>query len=270
MKYFKYPGNKSLRTLVALHVDDYLTCTRKGDKTRVIRAVIHNVLLEYGGRFLKIDPISKGWYDGGLKAAKIRVGVAFRDAKAANKVRYVQDMQNFSLMSNNCSCNHDEKSDVYPQKKTTLQGLACPSSSLLDLARSQLTVSSDSICQQNAPSTDAAAAAAANASTSTIDQQVLKPCPIESDDADAALDTANQLLEGLVSTFDDVEGSTSFFSEEQDTNVGSSLLLEEVEPLTVSEEEQNSREQLLSDFILSNDLYIDDFIQTLSHAYVGH
>jgi hypothetical protein len=40
-----------------------------------------------GGRFLKYDYVAKSWYDGGLVAAKQRVGIAFRDATTPRKMK---------------------------------------------------------------------------------------------------------------------------------------------------------------------------------------
>lgn len=92
LKYFNHPGNRMLRTLTVLKLDDYLQCKRKGEKTAILRSVIH-AIFSNDGRFLKFDSTAQIWYDGGLAAAKVRVGVAFRDAKAPNKMRYVEDMK---------------------------------------------------------------------------------------------------------------------------------------------------------------------------------
>lgn len=81
---FKHPGNQYLRSLIAPQVELYSTCTVRTQKTAIIRDIIGGIY-RMGGKFIKYDHPSLKWYDGGLEAAKIRVGVAFRDAVARRK-----------------------------------------------------------------------------------------------------------------------------------------------------------------------------------------
>lgn len=75
---YQHPGNKYLRTLIAPKVASYQKCTIKAQKSAIIETVIEGVFRR-GGRFLKYDHAAIKWYDGGLKAAKLRVSIAFRD-----------------------------------------------------------------------------------------------------------------------------------------------------------------------------------------------
>lgn len=129
MHNFKHAGNIALRTNIFLKLDEYLACQRKREKTAIIRGVIDEVLSE-GGSFLKYDTVNKVWFDGGMAAAKIRVGVGFRDAKSPDKLRYVRDMQSSLTTIDDDPEPNDSTSS--PQEK-----ISCPStvqsSSLLDL-----------------------------------------------------------------------------------------------------------------------------------------
>merc|ERR1712228_1061539 len=58
----------------------------------IIRETIRYIRVKQGGRFLKADKDGR-WYDGGMKAAKSRVGTAFRDAGVPNKVKCMKALQ---------------------------------------------------------------------------------------------------------------------------------------------------------------------------------
>lgn len=80
---FRHEANQALRTIIVRHLEDYLAATRSG-KTVLIESIIESIT-EKGGRFLLHDKKVGMWYDGGMQAAKNRVGAAFRDAKKASK-----------------------------------------------------------------------------------------------------------------------------------------------------------------------------------------
>lgn len=84
VKNFVHPGNGFLRALIETKVGSYQRCTAQCQKTMVIADVI-GTIFKRGGRFLKLDYSTRLWYDGGLPAAKLRVGIAFRDAVARKK-----------------------------------------------------------------------------------------------------------------------------------------------------------------------------------------
>ena len=84
---YKHPGNQQLRASISAHAHEFGACQQRKEKTAIIQRVIRGVT-DGGGRFLKLNPDSDTWYDGGMDAAKYRVGVAFRDAlRPQNKER---------------------------------------------------------------------------------------------------------------------------------------------------------------------------------------
>lgn len=83
---FRHKGNHALRAKIALNSEKYVRCSSRKAKTVLIHEVILSVMKE-GGRFLLHDKISERWFDGGLEAAKKRVGAAFRDASVPGKVK---------------------------------------------------------------------------------------------------------------------------------------------------------------------------------------
>lgn len=92
LKNFKHAGNQALRHKIIAELDRYLECTRRSDKTAIIRGVVHEIMQE-GGRFLKFDFGAKVWFDGGIAAARKRVGVAFRDATDPTKVTFIANLK---------------------------------------------------------------------------------------------------------------------------------------------------------------------------------
>lgn len=81
------PANQKLRVKVFELLEEYKSSTRTG-KTGVIRGIIAE-LTQDGGRFLKYDVDTQQWYDGGIDAAKGRIGAAMRDAATPDKVKYI-------------------------------------------------------------------------------------------------------------------------------------------------------------------------------------
>jgi hypothetical protein len=87
-------GNEILRARVALTLEEYSSCRKKEDKTDIINRIVGSLYAD-GCRFLKYDPDVDMWYDGGIKLAKTRVGIAFRDAMQPNKVKCMNAMKEF-------------------------------------------------------------------------------------------------------------------------------------------------------------------------------
>jgi hypothetical protein len=89
---FEHMGNEILRARVALTLEEYSSCWKKEDKTDIINRIVGSLYAD-GCRFLKYDPDVDMWYDGGIKLAKTRVGIAFRDAMQPNKVKCMDAMK---------------------------------------------------------------------------------------------------------------------------------------------------------------------------------
>lgn len=108
---FNHPGNRYLRTLIETKVESFRKCTAQSQKTVIITTII-GVIFSQGGRFLKRAPprknmLSKAWYDGGLTAAKLRVGIAFRDA-VARKKRQALEQAKCTVTKAPLLADHDE------------------------------------------------------------------------------------------------------------------------------------------------------------------
>jgi len=93
-KSFKHPGNQRLRTLIVLSLERYDRCESRKQKTLLIREIIQSIL-KGGGRFLKFDKTNDGWFDGGMQAARSRVGFAFRDARTPDKVKCIGKLKEY-------------------------------------------------------------------------------------------------------------------------------------------------------------------------------
>jgi hypothetical protein len=89
---FQHPGNSLLRIRVAAKLEEYQNQFNGKLKVIIVNSVISQFIAE-GARFLKRDPSTKLWYDGGIKAAKERVGSAFRDASRPNKVKCMEKLK---------------------------------------------------------------------------------------------------------------------------------------------------------------------------------
>jgi hypothetical protein len=86
---FKHPGNSLLRVMVAYKLEEYRKQPTRPLKSKVVNSIISQLDAE-GARFLELDRHVGLWYDGGIKAAKQRVGSAFRDANQPNKVKCME------------------------------------------------------------------------------------------------------------------------------------------------------------------------------------
>lgn len=78
--------------MVALQLEEYRKQTVKTMKTKLVNTVIADFAAQ-GARFLKLDRSVGLWYDGGTKAAKERIGSAFRDASQPNKVKCMEKLK---------------------------------------------------------------------------------------------------------------------------------------------------------------------------------
>jgi hypothetical protein len=84
---------------------------KRAEKTTIIRSVIDQTLRQ-GGRFLKYDYSSTAWYDGGMAAAKARVGVAFRDARSPTKKMYIAKMKREAAEARSRSASASSMDDI--------------------------------------------------------------------------------------------------------------------------------------------------------------
>lgn len=123
---FNHHGNELLRIRVAMKLDDYCKQAKRSLKTKIIDCLIVDFFAE-GARFLKLDRVTGMWFDGGIKAAKERIGSAFRDASQPNKVKCMQklkehisakdqsgDLRKFFMTANGKSCGADRSRPAVP------------------------------------------------------------------------------------------------------------------------------------------------------------
>lgn len=75
-------GNKRFRVLIEMHRERYQTAPSRDDKTRITCKIVGMIRSwTPGGRFLKLDPQTKEWYDVGDEYAREKVSHALRSAK---------------------------------------------------------------------------------------------------------------------------------------------------------------------------------------------
>lgn len=262
MHHFKHPGNQSLHGLIVLYIDKYLQCERKRDKTTIVRTVMKAIFND-GRRFLKYDSSSKSWYDGGLATAKTRVGVAFRDAKVPNKVRYVKDMK--AALANLEREPPKTKPKLRPSSKAPSPARVVkptrPSSSDFQLILPQMVLpdfpSSESQIQTPSPISTRMDQAPSIVDHTNI--AFFESIPLVSDNESLGDSTADHMLEDLstVGDLDDDESSCSHQWEEESVN----SCCDSQEEIALT---QNEHSNELHDFINSNEMFLDDFVVTLA------
>ena len=73
MKYYNHSGNKNLRNMVAVKLDEYSNAD-KSEKSFIITEVMEQIkqISSYGG-FLKLDPASGRWYKVGEYLSREKV-----------------------------------------------------------------------------------------------------------------------------------------------------------------------------------------------------
>lgn len=114
---FRHPGNQWLRERIALNSEKYMgSCSRKA-KTVLIHEVILSVMKE-GGRFLQLDKTTGKYFDGGVDAAKNRVGAAFRDASVPGKVKCIKKLK--ASIQRKTSLSQPENSEHCSSSSTAL------------------------------------------------------------------------------------------------------------------------------------------------------
>jgi len=75
-------GNKRFRSLIEMYRERYQTAPSRDDKTRITCKIVAMIrAFRPGGRFLKLDPETKEWYDVGDEYAREKVSHALRSAK---------------------------------------------------------------------------------------------------------------------------------------------------------------------------------------------
>ena len=126
---FQNPGNSLLRLRVATRLHEYeKNNINQASKAKVVDSVITEFFAE-GTRFLKRDPSAKLWYDGGINAARERVGSAFRDASKPNKVKCMEKLKiHFS--------NNNEAAEIFNHTPTVNNMLSDSQSCLASSAGS--------------------------------------------------------------------------------------------------------------------------------------
>ena len=88
---FEFEGNKRFRCVIASNINRYANAGNRKAKTVVVKSIIRQIM-ESGGRFLKKDPDTGAWYDGGMQIAKQKTGHSLRDACAPDKVKCMTAM----------------------------------------------------------------------------------------------------------------------------------------------------------------------------------
>lgn len=266
--YFNHAGNMSLRSLIQQNMGDYLSCKRKSEKTRIIRCVMHAVL-NNGGRFLKFDAVIRGWFDGGLQVAKIRVGVAFRDAKVPTIARRVEDMKPACgaapTKQENAGIGEHNLDDL---QKIMARPSSAPSSSLWDLIQDPSFPSASVQSSTRSLLTRSYEVPSISILASAIDtSDPFEPHPVfVTENDDVGLLAAQCMLKALWNT-DDHRSLSSCTSQEDSLSRYSDMeLLEDIEPLT---DDTPTSEAFLGNVIRSNEIFLEDFLQTLSTASAG-
>ena len=88
---FRHEGNNRFRVLIAEHADTYKMAPTKKVKTQVIALVVE-IVIARGGRFLVQNNDDCTWVDGGRKQGKKKTGHAFRDA-LRGRVKCITEMR---------------------------------------------------------------------------------------------------------------------------------------------------------------------------------
>jgi hypothetical protein len=65
----KHFGNRYLKRLIDRHLPKYAQAGNKSDKSLILREIIRSILVR-GGRFLKKDCSSEGYFVAGMKSAR--------------------------------------------------------------------------------------------------------------------------------------------------------------------------------------------------------
>jgi hypothetical protein len=73
--HFFNEGNRRFREIVGTNLQLYLTASSRGQKSKIVKAVVEEVLGK-GARFLKQERGScDSWYEAGIKEARLKVSV---------------------------------------------------------------------------------------------------------------------------------------------------------------------------------------------------
>lgn len=194
---FRHAGNHALRVKIVANLERYIESGRK-QKTVLIHEIILSIMKE-GGRFLIQDkaPKNRRWYDGGLEAAKNRVGAAFRDASVPGKVKCIKAM----------------KASIQTRKSLT----RCPSP-LLSSISSQLDRRPRSPSAETYPMPLLRQTGNDACIPALYRIDCFDPLPIDLDDADddVTLSTARNLLRAMGCGSDDDSASMSMLDDIDD------------------------------------------------------
>lgn len=74
----KHPGNQVFHNIIQFKAEEFSKCSKKLDKSRIIAAIVHELLL-YGVRFLKRDSSGDKWIVLAEGLAREKTGHAIRD-----------------------------------------------------------------------------------------------------------------------------------------------------------------------------------------------
>lgn len=175
-----------LRERIALNSEKYMGSYSRKAKTVLIHEVILSVMKE-GGRFLQLDKETGKYFDGGVDAAKNRVGAAFRDASVPDKVKCITKLK--------ASINRKRSLS----KPETSEHCSSSSTPLVRERRGPLNTTTPSPVETSArpmPLRRQVASCPASLLSVFIKTLDLEPHPIESD-GELDLSSASSLLEAL-------------------------------------------------------------------------
>jgi len=89
-------GNKRLKKIISLRLDEYSRAILQSEKSQILRAIVSQTRNNhpYNGGFVKQDPQTSRWFDVGDNLAREKISKAFRDALNRRHSSNVHNMDN--------------------------------------------------------------------------------------------------------------------------------------------------------------------------------
>jgi len=88
-------GNKRLKKIISLRLDEYSSSILQSEKSQILRAIVSQIRSSqsHNGGFVKQDPQSSRWFDVGDNLAREKISKAFRDALNRRQSRNMNIME---------------------------------------------------------------------------------------------------------------------------------------------------------------------------------
>lgn len=88
-------GNKRLKKIISLRLDEYSSSILQSEKSKILRAIVSQIRSSqsHNGGFVKQDPQSSRWFDVGDNLAREKISKAFRDALNRRQSRNMNMME---------------------------------------------------------------------------------------------------------------------------------------------------------------------------------